>query len=183
MRRIILALIVSIFMAAGIVHAADEVLMTNNDVAQALVSMLNVELPAGAEELSVEEYFEVMANALAAAGVTNFVGLDPAANITYAEFIDLVYALLGGTEDIPGSEKLAYIAGIIPVDFSYEPGEYPTSSEITGFLNDPVFATAVAEAYSPPGFRGAGGQAPGFTLEDTPDRGGAGPATASLTTS
>ncbi len=182
MRKMILILIASIFLAAGTVHAADEVLMTNNDVAQALVSMLNVELPAGAEELSVEEYFEVMANALAAAGITNFVGLDPAANVTYAEFVDMVYALLGGTNDVPGSEKLIYIAGIIPIDFSYEPGEYPTSGEITGFLNNPVFATAVAEAYSPFSFRGAGGQAPGFTLEDTPDRGGAGPVVSSTST-
>jgi len=141
--------------------------MTNMQFAELIVSTTGLEVPAGTEGLSDEEYFEVMANLLAANGIDYFVGADANAGVTYENFINLLYALLGIDGELSFEEKRQFLADLYETPWG-NIGDIVNLAQATEALNNPAYAALVAEGYSGAGGPGRGaGNAPGYGLENT----------------
>ena len=76
MKKTFVTLVIAgIFMlSAATISSAATQTMTNADFAELVVRTLGIELPAGSEDLSQAEYFEVMSNVLAVGGIDDFIG-------------------------------------------------------------------------------------------------------------
>jgi len=140
--------------------------ITNAEFAELLMDRLGIELPAGSEDLPAEEYFEVMSNALAANGIPNFVNAKRNGPITYAEFVEVMYTVVGGKENITTEQKLKYLVANINMPEIDLTGTLTLARAIE-ILSNPATAPLIAEAFTPLAAGGTAGQAPGFTLEDT----------------
>ena len=166
---LVMLLVLTLTFSVCNVYAEDtNKVITNKEFAEILVNMMGIELPADVNELSEEEYFEVLANALASRGLTNFVGAKHDEALSSDDFIDIAFKMVGGEGDLTLEEKILLIAQKLP-GIEYDLNSQPTLYGVTNFLNNPVFAPLVVEAYRPvEELFGGSGEAPGFTLEDTP---------------
>ena len=141
---------------------------TNAEIAELLVKVLGIELPAGTEDLPVNEYYEVAANILAVNGINNFVGAVPDAAVSSTEFITLLYTIVGGPGGANTDEMLKVLTDSYQMP-AYDPNAALTFAKAADVLNNPQFATLVAEAYSAAeALERGGAEAPGFKLEETP---------------
>lgn len=157
--------LIVILAVANFAFAAD---LTNAQLASMIVSLIGIELPPGTENLSAQESFEVMANALATRGINAFVGADKDAAVTYGQFADIIYVMVGGTDTtLDTAGKIQYL-----VDNGYmgvvDPGTLVLSEDAVRIFDNPVFIGVVADTYSPPA--GADfapmGDAPGVVPEN-----------------
>ena len=159
MRKIIMVVCVSVFLFALVAHNsfADESALTNVEFAELLVSTMGIELPEGTEDLSDAEYFDVIANILASRGIENFVGADPQNTITFGEMVNILYVMVGGTEELDSAGKIAYLveSGVV-VDYG-SPDATISLVQAQDILNNPAFADLVVEAYRPPAGVGPSG--------------------------
>jgi hypothetical protein len=147
---------------------ADDARMTNLEFAELLVKSIGFEIPAGSEELPDGEYFKVLSGILAANGITGFETVSPEAPFTYRLMVEVLYGIVG-TEDMTSYDGMrAYLLkeGFLPaLPFGYVV-EKPLAVDA---LNNPAFATLVAEGYRGPlGGDPPDAEAPGFKLEETP---------------
>jgi len=100
---------VVVLCGTGICETAKEPPMTKAQFADLVIRTTGIELPAGTENLSEEEYFEVSGNILAANGIRYFMGADPNDAVLCSNLVDVLYALLGETEYLSFGEKIAYL--------------------------------------------------------------------------
>lgn len=165
--------IAGIFMlSAATISSAATQTMTNTDFAELVVRTLGIELPAGSEDLSQAEYFEVMSNVLAVGGIDDFIGRKADKAVTFGEFVVIVYDIIGGPQGANLKSKLAYLITHANVPLRNLNGTL-TLAETANILNIPACATLVAEGYSSRELlaRGnsntTGAGAPSFKLEET----------------
>ena len=170
MKKIIVFAIAGLFLLmSSSAFAVDDSSITKESLASMLISIAGIELPVGTENLPDAEYFDVLSNALAEAGINNFVGSDGKEFVTFKEFVETVFKLLGGEGEVSFAEKQEFITNNYPFSFSYGMNSPMTFSDVADFLNNPAFAAAVAEAYSPlEEIARAETDAPGFKFEETP---------------
>ncbi len=129
--------------------AAQDESMTNAQLADILVNILGIEMPANADTLSDAELFEFQANALADRGLTLFVDASADGSVTRGAIADVLYGALVGPSTVTTEEKIDYLAGLDYISAGVA-DEVMGSGEIILALNVPVLSAAVAEAYSTP---------------------------------
>jgi len=142
--------------------------ITNAEFAQILVNIIGVPVPAGTENLSDEEHFEVLSNILATAGINSFTGLNGSDPISCEIMVAALYQAMGGPDDATYDEKIAYLSQSgFDVPACFGAGGNANRSMVIAILNNPAFSNLVAEAYSPPdtGAGGGGVGAPGVVSE------------------
>ncbi|MEA3489425.1 MAG: hypothetical protein U9R44_03660 [Candidatus Omnitrophota bacterium] len=172
MKKLFLFFIAGAVIATGITafsSMAHADAMTKAEFAELLVKSIGIELPAGSEDLSAEEYFEVMANALAVTGIDDFVGAEANEPVTFDYFVEVTYAMSGQEEDVSIEEKLKYLFDTYGIP-RRGLNKTLTPAEAAAFLNNPAFAALIAEGFSPVGMGRvdrAGTEAPGYKFERT----------------
>ena len=130
--------------------AAQDEPMTNAQLANIVINILGIEMPANADTLSDAEFFEVQANMLAERGLTLFVDASADGLVTRGAIANVLYGALVGPSTVTTEGKIDYLANLNYIS----PGdadEVMGSGEIISALNVPVLSAAVAEAYSVPG--------------------------------
>jgi len=144
---------------------------TNVEFAQLLTNVLGLDIPAGSEDLSEGEYFEVLSNLLFSKGVPYFAGKSADAPVQFSEVVTVLYGVVGGPEGADTAEKLKYLSENYGL-MTFALNSFPSFEEIAHMFNNPVFAPLIAEGYSAAeALRSGGGadradaQAPGFRLE------------------
>ncbi len=160
-------------LSAGTIASANTTqTMTNMEFAELVIKTLGIELPAGSEDLSQVEYFEVMSNVLAVGGIDDFIGKEADKTVTFGELVAIVYEIVGGPQGTNLKWKLAYLSTHAGVPLQ-NLNNVPTLAEAMIILNRPACATLMAEGYSSrsllargnPNTTGQG--APSFKLEET----------------
>ena len=165
MKRIafLIGIVAILFIPVNNVIAAGTT-MTNAEFAEVLVGVVGIPVPPGTENLSDEEYFEVLSNILATAGINDFVGLNGTDPLSQEIMTAALYGAIGGPDNATYDEKIAYLSqNGFDITSCFGSGS-ADSIMVLAILNNPAFATLVAEAYSPPdtgagdrGFTGAPG--------------------------
>ena len=171
-KKIIVTTVISVFLVSGIASfnvCAEENSMTGVEFAELLIGTLGVTVPAGSEDLPIGEYFEVLSNILASNGVTYFTNASWDSSVTWGDFVDVLYAMIGPGTDSTLEAKLAYLVdnGGMP---SYDLNGMPTFMQAAEVLNNPSFSALIVEAYGPPTgdvIERYGINAPGITPEST----------------
>ncbi len=150
---------------------AEENAITNVQLAELVIAAIGITPPPGTEDLSPGEYYEVLSNMLASAGINNFLDTAPGDTVNCSWFVDIIYALAGGTESANTEEKIKYLAdnGFMPY---CEIDSVITLSFAADVFNNSDFAALVAEAYTPPsgGFARTAAGAPGVNPEGAASR-------------
>ncbi|NQT23031.1 MAG: hypothetical protein HQ579_06300 [Candidatus Omnitrophica bacterium] len=174
MSKLLSSSIISIMLVAlALVYpvTAEPNAITNVEFAELLVNVLNIELPAGTEALSDQEYYEVVANILASRGIGFLVDLPASGTMTAGTLADVAYALVGGTDNLTSNQKIDYLV-IRTFMENVDANSTVSLTFASDTLNNPAFIDAVAEAYE--GTEGgdigdplAGGGGPGPIPEDT----------------
>ncbi len=133
-------------------QAAQAQPMSNAQFADIIANVLGLEMPAGADELSDAELFEVQANALAERGITLFVDANPDELVTRSDLANVLYDALKGPNTATVEEKINYLVGLgyMSVGAAQVPDEEISSNEIIEALNIPELTRAIAQAYSRP---------------------------------
>lgn len=166
MRTFVTIFVIGLFvLSCSAVFAADPAI-TNKELADILVRMTAAELPAGTEGLSEDEYYEVLANVLAARGITTFLNTSAGDEVTWEDFVKILYKMVGGTEGATAEEKFQYLVDTCEMPQG-DVGEKITAAQAVSILNNPACATLVAEAYRSPEIGRRDATAPGFKLEET----------------
>lgn len=157
MKRFV-TLLIGLSILVGIAVSAHAEEFTNSDLAYVVVNMLGIEVDTTA--LSADEAYEVMANAIAATGIDYFTTTAAAGTMNCGEFSEILYALLRTGDDPDLAAKIQYLEdnGYLTCDSIDQTVD---RDQALAALNNPGFATAVAEAYSPPVAGGAGDPAIG----------------------
>ena len=137
-----------IFLTVNIV-SADQIVLTNSSFADLLVKVLGVELPAGTENLAEEEYYEVLSNLLATIGIAYFANNPKGEEVSYAGFVEVLYAVVGG-EEVNSELKHKYLIETCNIPMWDNLDDSITYQEAIDLLNNPSCSTLLAEAYSPP---------------------------------
>jgi len=159
----IAALLTGVLVLAGsfLCEAAQGEPMSKADFANTLVEILGLEMPAGWNELSDAELFEVQSGMLAERGITLFVDAKPNSKVTSCNLADVLYDALVGPNDASVEEKFDYLADLGYLTAS--PGyrcEIMSASDILATLNIPALTTVIAEAYSRPVIGGRAAEIP-----------------------
>ena len=170
MKKIASILLISVFLATNTTVSfvsADQNAMTNLEFADLLIRVTGIELPAGSENLSEAEYFEVVSNIFAVRGLDYWVGKDPYQVMSSTDMAEVLYTIVGGIGGLSPEQKLTFLVngGFIA---EIGAGSVITLAYATGSLNNPAFVGAIAEAYSAAdALERAGSEAPGFKFEET----------------
>ncbi|NQT33538.1 MAG: hypothetical protein HQ594_07690 [Candidatus Omnitrophica bacterium] len=146
---IVIACMIS-FSISATAYAADPKNMTNAQLADILVKVLDQKMPDGSDKLSDEEYYKVQANILAGQDITNFLDSDPDALVTRGELADILYNVLVGPFDVDPQVKLDFVVylGYVNIGNLEDILGY---NEIIMALNNPAISGIVFGAYSVPG--------------------------------
>jgi hypothetical protein len=153
----------------GYVYAENTpVSMTNLVFAGQLAQKLNINVPTGT---TGDAYFQALANALAARGINNFVGLDPNGSVSYGEMVEVMYNVAGGQGATTADQKLSFLTNNGYDMFNVGDFNAPVSDNFAqSVFSSNTFNELVAEAYSAPegvdsGQGLVGADAPGAALE------------------
>jgi len=129
----------------GTAYCAEAELLTKSKLAELLVSTTGIKIEADLATMTDAQAYEARVNALAARGVNQLVGKNGNEDVTYAEFVDILFSLLNNPAELDTQEKLQYL-----VDNGYMPlkdlSAKVTVQEAIEILN-PKFAGIVADAY------------------------------------
>lgn len=162
---LMLGLVIAAVGAIKLSYAADDSAITNLQFAQFLVQKLNITLPPGADKLPQDQYYKAMADALAAKGINFFVNASPTGKVSSSSLVDVLYAIVGGKENLDSAGKLNYLVsnGFLAALPAGTQGKI-TMDYLQDVFNNPNLTTIIAETYTPP----AGGPPAGEPGEDAP---------------
>ena len=160
-----LALMIGI---SSLTFAADSTPIRNDDFAGLLLNAMDVEIPAGTQNLDRKEAFEVMVNILAEKGINPFDTIDPAGHISYAKLAEALYAIVGSELDLDATGKIQFLVeeGFMG---DVEPSALVSFEMAIEILNNPRIAALVPEPYTEPERTvrsGPGAPAPNITPEN-----------------
>lgn len=162
--------VVSVFALTTANVFASKTAITNVELAEVMVKTLDLKFPAGTENLSDNEYFEVIGNILAARGIPCLLGKKANTYVTAGDLADILYAMLGKKDSMSADGKIKFLVAqkyMLPID-STSKISFAYAVEILGH---PDFASFVAEAYGESEgmsyARDVGIGAPGMVAEST----------------
>ncbi|MDD5439052.1 MAG: hypothetical protein PHS37_02590 [Candidatus Omnitrophica bacterium] len=152
MKRIIVSLFICLLMIGGIAvlpSYSSDTALTNAELAELLVTTVGITLPAGSDQLGDAEYYDVVANLLAARGITYFKDNPMTGTVTALDFAGILYAMLGktGATD-PAGQLAALIAdGSMP---QIDANANISKDYALQALQNPLLKTLEAEKYHAP---------------------------------
>lgn len=174
MFSIALLFVVLFSMSAGNFAESQTAGMTNFQLAQFMVKQVGITFPAGTDQLPPDQYYSALANALAEKGISYFSNAKADVLVTCADLADVLYALVGGKEQLDTKAKFDYLVangymGSCPADFKGNVSE----QYLNDLFNNPKLSGLVVETYIRPLGPAAndtnpGANAPGVAHENKP---------------
>jgi len=161
-------------MAMGNFAEGQTAKMTNLQFAQFMVNQVSITLPNGVDQLPADQYYSAITNALAEKGINYFLNTKPGDLITCADLADVLYALVGGKEQLDAKGKFDYLVSngymtSCPADLNGEVSE----QFLNELFSNPKLSGLIAETYTRPLGPAAndtnpGANAPGIAHENKP---------------
>lgn len=125
--RLLLALVLLSLVFGNTQSHPDQVysenLLTYREFGKLLVKVMGPRIPAEAELLSDDEYYEVITNILAEKGVNDFLDNAPDSIVTRAGMANVIYGISGATDELSPDEKIDYL-----IEKGYLPRSYLNSN-------------------------------------------------------
>jgi len=152
MRKNIVSLLTGVLILVGIVATplfADDAALTNFEMAELLVTTVGINLPQGSDQLADAEYYDTVANLLAARGITYFKDNPMTGSITAANFASILYQMLGQTG---ATDPQAMLSALIANGSmtQIDPGAAVSKTYALQALQNPLLKQLEAEKYQAP---------------------------------
>ncbi|MEW6101569.1 MAG: hypothetical protein AB1481_04670 [Candidatus Omnitrophota bacterium] len=123
--------------------AAGDGKLSKLELAECLVKRQSIELPAGVESLPEENYYKVVANALARSGINIFLNSQPNDPVSCFEIVDILGNIAGLDEKLDSTAKINSLVQMGYLSKVSDPSAEASTCEQL-LCNPPV-----AEAFSP----------------------------------
>ncbi|MDD5165855.1 MAG: hypothetical protein PHQ57_00490 [Candidatus Omnitrophica bacterium] len=111
MKKTLILIVAGLFLGIGALmelsYAQETSKLTRIELAECLCKRQGINLPP--ENLSKDDYYNAIANALAAKGVNIFQNSKPSDAITCAQAVDMLYDIAGGKENLDTAAKIDFL--------------------------------------------------------------------------